>query len=458
MEFKPLSNPVVITDGGSQSKQPLWQNLTNPFRKLPSNFKKIGAVVLTALLISALALGVYLSKKPTQFTPRADNPTVTLSLKPETLNVAVNQEFQVDVFIDPGQTGFGLTGAQVKINYDGQMLELKNVALTDFMPTPLQSPKNTQGSTEFTVASIVPKSESGVIATLTFKALSSASSTQVTFDNGQVLITALDHPGYVTATLTPSVITFGQSSSSPSPTPNASPETSFTLKGPEIPGPVPPVAQFKVQVLTRSDIENANLWNATISFPKDLIEAVSIDKTGSFISSWSSESLDNTTGQIQLVGGVPNPGYKTDSSNALMATLIFKAKSPGTANITFDPQSGIYSNLSNANILKVKRDISVIISSEVLQSPPPSQSPSPSPSPSPSVSPSPSPSGITGKGDGDNDGKVDLRDLSILFSKWSPAKDITSHFKLDFNNDLRINTIDFSEMNRLLLSLGIIRQ
>ncbi|MBI2593521.1 hypothetical protein HYW44_02675 [Candidatus Daviesbacteria bacterium] len=88
-------------------------------------------------------------------------------------------------------------------------------------------------------------------------------------------------------------------------------------------------------------------------------------------------------------------------------------------------------------------------------SPASSGSPSPSPSSSPSTSPSPSPSPSstqTQKGDGNNDGKIDLQDLSILYSKWSPAIDITSHFQLDFNNDRRINSFDLSQMNALLTS------
>ena len=87
-------------------------------------------------------------------------------------------------------------------------------------------------------------------------------------------------------------------------------------------------------------------------------------------------------------------------------------------------------------------------------SPPPSPSPSPSPYASPSPSPSPS---LQSKGDGNNDGKVDLIDLSMLYSKWSPAIDITSNFQLDFNDDKRINSFDLLEMNALLKSLGIIK-
>lgn len=111
----------------------------------------------------------------------------------------------------------------------------------------------------------------------------------------------------------------------------------------------------------------------------------------------------------------------------------------------------------------------VCIGSSPSPSPSPSKAPSPSPSPSKGASPtpclnsltgcgSPTPSASQSKGDGNNDGKVDLQDLSIMFSKWSPAVNITSYFQLDFNDDSRINSLDYGSMRALLLQLGIIRQ
>ena len=77
------------------------------------------------------------------------------------------------------------------------------------------------------------------------------------------------------------------------------------------------------------------------------------------------------------------------------------------------------------------------------------------PSQSPSSSPSPSPQA---KGDGNKDGFIDLGDLSMMYTKWSPAIDITSNFELDFNDDKRINSIDREELRQLLLANGTIRQ
>lgn len=93
-----------------------------------------------------------------------------------------------------------------------------------------------------------------------------------------------------------------------------------------------------------------------------------------------------------------------------------------------------------------------------------STSPSPSAStllasPSPSSIASASPANITSsKGDGNSDGAINRQDLSNLFSFWSPATNITSHFELDFNDDKKINSFDYSKMNELLKSAGVLRQ
>src|SRR3989344_703247 len=290
------ANPVVFASENKGSKVSFFQKIRPPFSKL--NFKKTGIAGLVVLLVFALALGVYLSRKPTQLTPKATGEEVSLSIRPADTAAALNQEFNLDVFFDAGATNFEITTIQAKINYDPQLLELKGVAIKDFLPV-FQPPTNTSGSTIFSVASVTPKQGSGVIATLTFKALaSSGGPAQVSFDQSQTQVYEISHDDAIATALTPGTVTFGaQSSGSPSPTQNTSPETSLTLEALNS-DPVPIIAQFQVKVFTRSDIENANLWNATINFPKDLVEAVSIDKTGSVISSWSAESLDNSTGQI----------------------------------------------------------------------------------------------------------------------------------------------------------------
>ena len=459
MDFKSLSDPVVIV-GEKNSKPSFFKRIREPFSKFSPKFKKTLAVTLTVFMVFALSVGVYLSRQPTQLTPQASTDGVDLSLKPDNIVTNIDQEFQVDVFVDTGQTDLKLAAVQAKINYDSAKLELKNVQLKDFLPTVLIQPQNTAGSTKFVVGispSDTPKGGSGTIATLTFKVIQSATSPiSISFEPGQTLVAADGRTDNVAGDLNPASVNIGdmvQQSPSPVPSPtlNPNPETSFTLEGPNA---VTAGQEFSVKIYTRTDVDAANLWVTDITFPEDTLEVVGIDKTGSVVDSWATEHFDNQLGEITLVGGIPTPGLKTNKQNSLLSTIIFKGKANGTANISLTNNSQIYRNSDNVNILQNKRNTSVTISGAANASPSPSASASPSPSPSPSSSASIP----AGKGDGDNNGTVDRRDLSILYSHWSPAQDITSSFQLDFNDDRRINTFDLTQMANLLFSLGVIRR
>lgn len=176
------------------------------------------------------------------------------------------------------------------------------------------------------------------------------------------------------------------------------PETSLTLIGPNDcaqgflcalqaqKDPVPG-QEFEIKLYVRSDIDEANLFQARMKFPKDLVEAISVKTDGSFVKNWVENFYDNdnNVGSISLVGGVPAPGYKTQlgKESSLMATIVFKAKVAGEGTVSFSDDSAIYRNGDNANILNTKRSLTLKIKG--------TQSPIPSPSPSPTPSPSPSP-------------------------------------------------------------------
>lgn len=187
--------------------------------------------------------------------------------------------------------------------------------------------------------------------------------------------------------------------------------------------------------------------------------------------------LDETTSitPVEKAAGIltirlKKKSFKGATGSGVLATLKFKVldSSNSQTSISFDQNSTkvkILEGDEKDNIKSFKEQIITLNPAPASPSPSPSgssppaggSSPSPSPSQSPtasglpSPSPSPSPSGNQPqKGDGNNDGKIDLQDLSILYSKWSPAIDITSHFQLDFNNDKRINSFDLSQMNALL--------
>lgn len=131
--------------------------------------------------------------------------------------------------------------------------------------------------------------------------------------------------------------------------------------------------QFFVDIKMHSDIDPANLVVSKISFPTDLIEVTSI-ATGSAIlenslpqAKWVESSFDNNRGAISLIAGIPNPGIKTDakiSQSYTIARVTFNVKKPGQAKISFEGQSEILRNSDNSNILNIRQDLTLQISSE----------------------------------------------------------------------------------------------
>lgn len=130
-----------------------------------------------------------------------------------------------------------------------------------------------------------------------------------------------------------------------------------------------------VILLARSDPEEANLFVAKIKFDKELLEVISVDLPDisvgsqapiadlSFVKNWVEQTFDQNDGTISLVGGVPSPGFKTDSLDypGVMTLIIFQAKKEGTATISFTDGSQVLRNSDNENILKYKENTQVVI-------------------------------------------------------------------------------------------------
>ncbi len=267
---------------------------------------------------------------------------------------------------------------------------------------------------------------------------------------------------------------------------------------------------FSVKVYARTDFVESNLFLAKLSFPTEVVEVESIDYTNSFIQSWVEQFYDNSTGEISLVGGMFDPGYKTSpqTGGALIATINFKSKTTQATQanflINFSADSAIYSNSDNQDIKPTTTgaQIALGIPSSPVPTPIASVEPSPvaspvasaSPSPSPiaSVPPSPVPSpsplceqtltpaiNTTTKecqdfasrcvdtgwqalpgasscqlaGDFNGDGKVSIVDASKLYSQFNKEGNLSA----DLNGDQKVNTIDYGLMLNVFRIKKVIR-
>jgi hypothetical protein len=150
-------------------------------------------------------------------------------------------------------------------------------------------------------------------------------------------------------------------------------------------------SQIQVAINVRSDTHNANLFAAKIQFDPNILEVQSIDSTNSFITNWVERSFDNANGAVSVVGGVPKPGFSTTGTDATMAKLIFRAKTSGSATVSFTPFSAIYRNNDNNNILVTKVGSTFNIQAAPSPTPTPSATATPTPTPTPSPTTTPTP-------------------------------------------------------------------
>lgn len=89
-----------------------------------------------------------------------------------------------------------------------------------------------------------------------------------------------------------------------------------------------------VKIYVNTENKSINNAEASIQFPIDMVEVVSITKSSSIFSLWVEEpSFSNNTGKITFNGGIPNPGFTGQSG--YIASITFKAKKQGVASIIF---------------------------------------------------------------------------------------------------------------------------
>lgn len=353
----------------------------------------IGAVVLLVLFVVLGNLPIkdkFLGALFPQSRSQAAG-VVDLSLVPPAVSVAKDQTFLMDVAIDAKTEQ--PSSALITIKYDPTLLEAVSANQGFFFTQELAPKTMGNGTIQFTLGQPPNqyKTGNGIVATLQFKALqATVPTTAVTFDLPNTQVAVINKTGDQIGNATNSTVTVTN-------TPVVNKTAQFSMTG--VPASITAGSQFTAIVRAMTPDE-ANLFSARLSFNPALLDVVSIDTTGgaqgSFIptSQWVNNNFDNTNGLINLIGGVPTPGFKSTTA-ASMAAIVFRAKAAGSAQISYGANSAIYRNVDNANILLSSTGGTVNITGVAPSpspsiAPSPSVSPSPSPSPSASVAPSPS--------------------------------------------------------------------
>lgn len=145
--------------------------------------------------------------------------------------------------------------------------------------------------------------------------------------------------------------------------------------------------EFPVYLFVESSNESANTFSTKLSFDPSKLEVVAIGLDQSFESIMTQVDenyFDNNLGEIDITGGLPDPGFK--GVNGRIAVLKFRVKQLGSTTISFKEGTAILSNETGANILGTSKNLTVLLGVV----------PSPLPIPGGSTSPSPATSSFPG--------------------------------------------------------------
>jgi hypothetical protein len=108
--------------------------------------------------------------------------------------------------------------------------------------------------------------------------------------------------------------------------------------------------------------------DATIDFPTDLLQVMSVSKDSSIFSLWVADpAFSNNSGTITLDGGLPNPGFS--GTNGEVVSIVFRAKKPGTASIVFGDSAVRANDGNGTNVLSGTQAATIAISSAASEIP-----------------------------------------------------------------------------------------
>ncbi len=121
---------------------------------------------------------------------------------------------------------------------------------------------------------------------------------------------------------------------------------------------------FKLRVSINTQSLYINNAEGVISFPKDVVDVVSIDTSNSIFGLWVEQpSFSNIAGTITFNGGIANPGY--NSTNGEVFSLIVRAKKVGTASLLFASAAVRANDGLGTDVLSGKNSASITVTEVV---------------------------------------------------------------------------------------------
>ncbi|NTU98641.1 hypothetical protein HGA64_01370 [Candidatus Falkowbacteria bacterium] len=120
---------------------------------------------------------------------------------------------------------------------------------------------------------------------------------------------------------------------------------------------------FTLAVKTFTDGKSINASEAVVNFDKNLLEVVSLSKSGSIFNMWTTEpNFSNANGSVSFGGGIARPGFSGQTGKIL--NIIFRAKAAGTAQIRFSSGAVLANDGQGSNILETMGNASYVITAK----------------------------------------------------------------------------------------------
>ncbi len=115
--------------------------------------------------------------------------------------------------------------------------------------------------------------------------------------------------------------------------------------------------QFTVDVKVDSEGTGINAAQGTIQIAKDVLQIVSVDKTGSVFNFWLSDpTFSNDSGQVNFIGGSTS-GFSGKSLEIM--SITFKVKGTGKTDIAFTDGAVTASDGSGTNVLSSMKGLTI---------------------------------------------------------------------------------------------------
>lgn len=137
---------------------------------------------------------------------------------------------------------------------------------------------------------------------------------------------------------------------------------------------------FTVTVQVDPKGDSVNAVEAQISYDPKVLSVVSLAKTGSVFSLWTTEpTFSNTAGTISFGGGSPSPF----SSRSNLVVITFRALAAGSSRVAFTSASALAADGRGTDVLEASIAANYTVTAATTPTPTPEPDPTPTPEPEP---------------------------------------------------------------------------